>query len=117
MNSNLQRDRDGKENVWEGELVPGTARPLVVDIKARMPGLVEGQRRVLREGRCLSNGAFPKGDSPLCLESDFLFFMWETLIVFPRMPWWSPNSCFNLVFSGGREIGSSFSPMENFSTL
>jgi hypothetical protein len=110
----VERERRG--NVWGGGLALAMARRLAEDRKVRMLGPGEGPKLALREGRCLSNDAFLKGGFITYLRNTIPSSMWETSIVSLGIRSWNLTSCYNPAFEK-KEMGSSFSLMENSSTL
>ena len=74
------------------------ARPPAEEPKVRTLVPVGEPRPVLREGRCLSSDAFPKGDFVTHFRDAFKLFMLKISIVSQEIPWWNPNSCSNLAF-------------------
>ena len=72
------------------------ARPPAEEPKVRTPVRVGEPRPVLREGRCPSSDAFPKGGFVTHFRDAFTLFMLRISIAFQEIPWWNPNSCFNL---------------------
>jgi hypothetical protein len=65
--------RKKRKRGWE---VPMERRPAGAP-KARGPGPEEGQRLVLREGRCPSNDAFPNGGFIIHLGKNLPSSMWK----------------------------------------
>jgi hypothetical protein len=66
--------------------------------KARIHGPVEGLKRDLREGRCLSSDAFLKGVFVLHLKNALQSSTLGTSIVFQGIVWWSQTFSSNLDF-------------------
>jgi hypothetical protein len=77
MSSNLPPVQERKESGWAGEWDLAMERRLAGAPKARRPGPEEGRRLVLREGRCLSNDAFPNGGFITHFGKNLRSSMWE----------------------------------------